>query len=241
MRTCKTGLDYFPFDIDFFEDPKVEFIAAKYGILGENVCIKLLCRVYRNGYFLPWGEDETLLFTKRSVVEATYETVSGIIQELLKRGFFSQPHFEKYSILTSNGIQKRFLEATRRRKCVEMFKELIIADINGYNVDILPLDSNIGTQRKGKERKGKERKGNGQAVSLPNWIPEETWKSYIEMRTRIKKPATENAKSLIIKKLEELKSQGQDPKEVLEQSIMNSWQGVFPLKEPSNKDGGWQV
>ncbi|HLE18076.1 MAG TPA: DUF4373 domain-containing protein, partial [Syntrophales bacterium] len=197
MRTCKTGLDYFPFDIDFFEDPKVEFITARFGIIGENVSIKLLTRIYRNGYFLKWGEDEALLFTKRLIIEATCETISSIVKELLKRGFFSQQHFDKYSVLTSNGIQKRFLEATCRRKCVEMFKELIIADIEGYNVNIIPLDSNIGTQRKGKERKGKE-KGNGQSVTIPDFINEETWKEYLKMRNRIGKPATEHAKELAI-------------------------------------------
>ena len=153
MRTCKTGLDYFPFDVDFFEDPKVEFIAAKYDIIGENVCIKLLCRVYRNGYFLPWGEDEALLFAKRSGNQITFEMVNGIVEEMLKRGFFSRKHFDTYGILTSNGIQKRYLRATERRKDISMIREFIIADIKGFNVNILPIDSCVGTQSKVKESK----------------------------------------------------------------------------------------
>ena len=156
MRTGKTGLDYFPLDVDFFDDPKVEFVTAKYGIIGENVSIKLLCRIYRNGYFLPWGEDETLIFAKRAGNEITYDIVAGVIQELVKREFFSKDHFSTYSILTSNGIQKRFLEATKRRKQVAIYREYLIADTEGFNVDILPLNDVSGTQR----RKKGERKEN---------------------------------------------------------------------------------
>lgn len=101
------------------------------------------------------------------------------------------------------------------------------------------LYNNVKNVKNVKEER--KRKGNGQAVSLPNWIREETWTAYLEMRTRIKKPATENAKSLVIKKLEQLKAEGQDPNQVLEQSIMNSWQSIYPVKHKQHENGGWQV
>jgi len=157
MRTGKVGLDYFPFDCDFFDDEKVEFISAKYGILGENVCIKLLCRIYRQGYYLEWGEDECILFAKRAGDGFNQENVQKVIDELIKRKFFSESHYKKYRILTSNGIQKRYLEATRRRKEILMVSEYIIADIKDYNVDISPLNDGDGTQRRGEESKEKEK------------------------------------------------------------------------------------
>lgn len=61
---------------------------------------------------------------------------------------------------------------------------------------------------------------------------------YLEMRKQIKKPMTERAVELAIKKLEELSalpfSEGMDNDlaiQILNQSVMNSWQGLFPLKE----------
>lgn len=66
---------------------------------------------------------------------------------------------------------------------------------------------------------------------LPEKIKKETWDAYLEMRKVIKKPATEHAKKLIIKKL---LSMTDDPNLVLEQSIQNSYQGVFPLKTGGN-------
>jgi phage replication O-like protein O len=56
------------------------------------------------------------------------------------------------------------------------------------------------------------------------------WKSYVEMRVKIKKPMTDKAKVLAVMKLEALRKLGHDPEKVLEQSIFNSWQGLFEIK-----------
>lgn len=58
-----------------------------------------------------------------------------------------------------------------------------------------------------------------------------TLRDYAEMRTKIKKPMTERAKQLACTKLQELS--GGDRRTaimIVEQSIANSWQGLFPLK-----------
>ena len=55
-RIEKTRLDFFPFDIDFFDDEKIVSIFSEFGSKGELVTVKLLCEVYRNGYFLEWKE-----------------------------------------------------------------------------------------------------------------------------------------------------------------------------------------
>lgn len=68
-------------------------------------------------------------------------------------------------------------------------------------------------------------------IEIPEWIPLEEFEEYKKMRIKIKKPMTDKAIDLAIKKLETLKSEGDDPKEVLEQSILNSWQGLFPIKK----------
>lgn len=55
-RPNKMGLDYFPFDVDFFNDEKIVAISGEFGIKGEIVVIKLLCAIYRNGYFILWND-----------------------------------------------------------------------------------------------------------------------------------------------------------------------------------------
>ncbi len=101
-------------------------------------------------------------------------------------------------------------------------------DINviseGYQVDDLE-------KRREDTEKETKKMATDVAFELPDWIPLETWNAFIDMRKRIKKPATDFAKKLIIGKLEKFKSQGQDIVAILEKSITSGWQDVFELKE----------
>lgn len=64
----------------------------------------------------------------------------------------------------------------------------------------------------------------------------EALKDFEEMRKKIKKPLTDRAKKGIIKKLYELSGGNASiAVEILDNSIMNSWQGVFELKQEPNK------
>ena len=63
----------------------------------------------------------------------------------------------------------------------------------------------------------------------------ETLKAFEEMRKKIKKPLTDKAKELIVKKLSKISNgNGDIAIEIMENSITNSWQGVFPLKNENS-------
>ena len=74
------------------------------------------------------------------------------------------------------------------------------------------------------------RKTNGHDFQLPTDIDPQLWDDFIEMRRRIRKPATNRAKWLIVGKLGNLEKQGHNTVKVLQQSIRNGWQDVFPLR-----------
>jgi hypothetical protein len=67
------------------------------------------------------------------------------------------------------------------------------------------------------------------AEPLPDWLPLEAWAEYLAMRKKVKKPMTEYAQKLALRKLLEFKDQGQSVEAVLEQSIFHSWQGLFAV------------
>ena len=69
------------------------------------------------------------------------------------------------------------------------------------------------------------------APVLPDGVSAEQWASFIEMRRRIGAALTETAKSLVLGKLARLADDGQPPGEILDQSTMNGWRGIFPLKD----------
>lgn len=54
---------------------------------------------------------------------------------------------------------------------------------------------------------------------------------YVKMRKFIKKPMTDHALELALNNLEKLASSEEEQIAILEQSISNSWQGLFPLKK----------
>lgn len=106
---------------------------------------------------------------------------------------------------------------------------------NGYTV--LPkmvtkvYPKKVHTKEKKETIKRKE-------LFLPSDIEPSVWDAFVEMRKTMKKPLTEHAKKLIVDKLSSLK---QDKNKILNQSIQNSWIGVFPVKDAPNKknEGDW--
>ena len=67
-------------------------------------------------------------------------------------------------------------------------------------------------------------------IKLPDWIEASTWKDFEEMRKAMRKPLTDAARKLAVKKLEHIyREHGHHPTEVLEQSILNGWQGLWPV------------
>lgn len=92
------------------------------------------------------------------------------------------------------------------------------------------------TESKVKESKGKvkEIKLNQNKVVFDyteNLYLLEAINGFIAMRTTIKKPMTERAIALMLKKLDELGKTDSDKIEILNQSTMNCWQGIFELRQ----------
>ena len=61
---------------------------------------------------------------------------------------------------------------------------------------------------------------------------QKTFLDFLEMRKTIKKPATNRAMEMIIKKLEKVDNE-ELAIQMLERSIINNWQDVFEIKERS--------
>ena len=59
----------------------------------------------------------------------------------------------------------------------------------------------------------------------------EAIKSFIDMRKTLKKPMTEKALQMMLTKLDGLASIKKDKIDIINQSVLNSWQSVYPLKE----------
>jgi hypothetical protein len=69
--------------------------------------------------------------------------------------------------------------------------------------------------------------------TLPAWLPLDAWNAFLEMRKKIKKPPTNYAQELLIKKLAAFYANDLDPGVILNQSTLNGWQDLYAPREPS--------
>ena len=190
-RQTKRGLDYFSHDVTMFNDPKIKIIKAKHGLIGYAIYIRLLELIYdEHGYYINIDEDFNILFVDDNNIDLN--VYINVLNDCIERGLFCSKIYKKYNVLTSERIQKNYMDATIRRQSVDMAKEYLMvnADILNDNVNINSLNVDNGTQRKGKE--SKVNKTNGYTIefeSLYKLYPraENKAQTYINYNNLLKK------------------------------------------------------
>lgn len=113
-RPKKQGLDYFPFDVNFFSGKKIKIVKARYGNNGVLIYLYLLCEIYKNGYFLVWDADY------KYIIGDELNISDGLIEQVLKflveRSLLQSILLNSDTIITSPSIQRRFQEIVKTRK-----------------------------------------------------------------------------------------------------------------------------
>lgn len=118
-RPFKQGLEYFPWDVHAFDDPKLKSLNYQYGPYGTTIYIRILNLVYGEGYYLEIPLDELAILLHQEIgphwikVDKILEIIRGCVElRLFERALFLQ------GVITSISIQKQFILSTRRRKNV---------------------------------------------------------------------------------------------------------------------------
>lgn len=143
-RPNKAGLDYF--ELDCHLDEKVRLIQAEFGLKGFAVVVKLYQKIYSEfGYYCEWNADSLLLFASENGVSGRGEKnlISEIISACIKRNIFSEELYREFGILTSKGIQKRYLNAVSRREKVELKKEYLLLGVDKNNKNVVINQINV--------------------------------------------------------------------------------------------------
>jgi len=250
-RPQKEGLDYFPLDVDMDQDDKIALIEARYGIIGFGVVIRLFMKIYKNSYFYEWTEKEQLLFARR--VNVDINVINEIINDCLKWGIFDKSIYEKHKVLTSRGIQRRYLKAADRRQRVQInsihlllddeevnaYKNLIIVNNNHHS-----SNDNANINPQSKEKKSKEKNSREEntlttstdADNGPEQKEVQSGKGLTVKRARTvagKETCEQPSKSLIEKRFDEFWEAY--PKKVGKKAALASWKKVKPGTELFDK------
>lgn len=135
-RPVKDGVEYFPFDVDFFEDDKVRYLRQKHKAKGMYMLLYMLCEIYKkNGYYTTWNSEKAELMADGMRCADTV-SLARLVEDALECGFFDKHMARTHEVLTSAGIQRRFVKAAINRDTIYMISEFFLLD--SYNVRDVP-------------------------------------------------------------------------------------------------------
>ena len=227
---------------DVFDDEKILLIES----LPEAdsiivIWFKLLCLagkqnnsgVFMMGNSIPYTDKmlATIFRRKEATVKLALETFAQFGMVELIDGVITIPNWNKHQSLDSYEKKKerdRLYQAERRAI------QKAIAQKSSDSKSTPSSDIVVSEEDKiRKEEDKKENKKRTPAVYYPtDDLLNQTFTDYVEMRKKLKSPMTERAIQLAMSNLEKLSGGDNDTAvQILEQSIMNSWKGLFALKE----------
>ena len=165
-RPTAKGVEYFPLNVNFINDLKVRKLLLSCGAEAIAVLIYLLSTIYKDeGYYVEIHEDEIDLIALD--VNVTPEFVLEVINKACEVHLFDVNLYNNFNILTSKGIQERYLKITERRKnsvvitqfnLINVYNNSINVNNNSINVNNNSINVYDNKQSKVKESKGKKSK-----------------------------------------------------------------------------------
>lgn len=223
---------------DIFDDEKIlliESLPDAYAII--VVWFKLLClagKQNNSGVFMMGqiAYTDKMLATifrmKESTVTMALQTFEQFGMVEIIDGVITIPNWNKHQSLDAYEKKKerdRLYQAERRaaqRALVEKSSDSQATPSS----DVAVSDKDKEEDKEKDKKKKKEPKVYSDDPELNQALL-----SFIEYRKGMKKPMTDRAVELLINKLEGMTPSITEQIEILNQSIVNGWQGVFPLKD----------
>jgi len=164
-RPTKQGIDYYPKDVKAKYDTKFKYVESKNSVIARLVIYELWDLIYgENGYYLKFDNIQRVLFL--GDLPISDEQLTDILNSCFEIGLFEKSLYDKYQILTSESIQRRYMEAVGRRAKVSIILpyfllpkssyrniNLVNVDNNSVNVNNNSINDNINPQKKVKESK----------------------------------------------------------------------------------------
>lgn len=106
-RPNKIGLGYFPMDVDLFQDIRIRKLIKYQSGKAITVYALLLCLIYQRGYYMRWDEELPFIISEQTGFEEAY--ILEVIKSCMALGLFSKKLYDEEQVITSKGIQERYL------------------------------------------------------------------------------------------------------------------------------------
>lgn len=255
-RPQKEGIDYFSLDVGFFDDKeKIKPILSKYGADGVTLLLYLYCEIYKNGYYLKVDDDYIDIISMD--LRMNQKKIRQMLAYFIRRSLFDNKLFSTVTVLTSGGIQKRYVLAIKERvkkrgapilvkreywlipeKEVPEVKikvgnvSTFIKVIHFYDTprknEVIPR-KNDGLSEEKSLKESKVKNIINIYISSPKL--NNVFTSYITSREQKGEVLTEEQISLLIKNLYSLSSNDEELIELVETATRKGWKDFYPLKK----------
>ena len=160
-KTRRVKLDYVGWSVDLFDsDTKIDKLLDAQGWSGFGIYFYLCMRAYGSeGYFYRWCYDDCATTARRMGGGIGSGTVKETVGYCLQIGLFDKGLFDRWGILTSKGIQRKYWEVMRRREDKRVTSEFWLIGDETDGVIFVPQNSDFTAfDPKGKKRKVEEKK-----------------------------------------------------------------------------------
>lgn len=198
----KAGISYAGWNTDIFEnDTKIDELIDAQGWIGFSIYFYLCQRAYASdGYFYRWSYANAATTARRMGGGIRAETIKAVVATCLQIGLFERSLFDRVGVLTSKGIQRRYMEAIQKRSYkrvdqniwllnVEESKGLDVCTLNGDSLpedgDSLPEDAPKSKSNKSKLYQSKSKETTPYAGGADDLFPkreiEEAYEEWLDM------------------------------------------------------------
>lgn len=151
-RPTKQGLEYFSLDVRMFSDIKIRKLIKYHKAQAVSVYMTLLCRIYEKGYFIEYDNDLPFIISEDCGLEE--DTIVNIINYCMEVGLFDEGMFKQHKVLTSHGIQDRYVQAcakTKRKLSSELPYLLVDVsqeDVSSVKKSISSEENQVSSEKK---------------------------------------------------------------------------------------------
>jgi uncharacterized phage protein (TIGR02220 family) len=163
-RTVNKGLDYYPFDTDFFGDIKIRKLIRRQGGKAVTVYACVLCFIYKNGYYIGADNELPFIISEQTGCEEAY--IRQVLENCFSLGLFNKELYDTEKVITSKGIQERYSKicslAKKRSGIIEyclLTSEIvtetkpIVTETKPIVTETKPIVTEVIPERKEKESK----------------------------------------------------------------------------------------
>lgn len=147
-RPPKKGIDYAGWSVDIFDnDTKIDKLLDAHGWDGFGIYFYLCQRAYGGeGYFYKWGYDDCASTSRKMGGGIGSGTVRETVGYCLQIGLFDKGLFDRWGVLTSRGIQRRYWEVVKARDVRTVISDYwLLQDDECKGLLKTPLNSNLSS------------------------------------------------------------------------------------------------